>query len=42
MAASIEVPNVAKVLSFFERAFGLSRRFLHDSGGFGYTLFTDG
>jgi lactoylglutathione lyase len=31
----IYVPNVAESLSFFERAFGLSRRFLHESGDYG-------
>jgi lactoylglutathione lyase len=29
------VPNVADSLLFFERAFGLSRRFLHESGDYG-------
>lgn len=29
------VPNVAESLSFFESAFGLSRRFLHESGDYG-------
>ena len=31
----IYVPNVAESLSFFENAFGLSRRFLHESGDYG-------
>ena len=31
----IYVPNVAASLSFFEVAFGLSRRFLHESGDYG-------
>jgi lactoylglutathione lyase len=31
----IYVPNVAASLSFFESAFGLSRRFLHESGDYG-------
>ncbi len=31
----IYVPDVADSLSFFERAFGLSRRFLHESGDYG-------
>ena len=31
----IYVPNVAESLSFFESAFGLSRRFLHESGDYG-------
>jgi lactoylglutathione lyase len=31
----IYVPNVADSLSFFESAFGLSRRFLHESGDYG-------
>jgi lactoylglutathione lyase len=31
----IYVPDVAASLSFFERAFGLSRRFLHESGDYG-------
>lgn len=31
----IYVPNVAHSLDFFERAFGLSRRFLHESGDYG-------
>ena len=35
----IYVPNVAESLSFFESAFGLSRRFLHESGDYGeYTV----
>lgn len=29
------VPNVAASLAFFERAFGLQRRFLHESGTYG-------
>jgi catechol 2,3-dioxygenase-like lactoylglutathione lyase family enzyme len=29
------VPDVAASLDFFERAFGLTRRFLHDSGTYG-------
>ena len=29
------VPDVATSLSFFEKAFGLSRRFLHESGDYG-------
>jgi catechol 2,3-dioxygenase-like lactoylglutathione lyase family enzyme len=31
----IYVPDVAHSLAFFEQAFGLSRRFLHDSGDYG-------
>ena len=31
----IYVPNVAASLTFFESAFGLSRRFLHESGDYG-------
>ncbi|WP_374347190.1 VOC family protein [Chitinimonas sp.] len=31
----IYVPDVAESLAFFERAFGLSRRFLHESGSYG-------
>jgi len=31
----VYVPQVAESLSFFERAFGLSRRFLHESGDYG-------
>ena len=31
----VYVPNVAASLSFFEGAFGLSRRFLHESGDYG-------
>lgn len=31
----VYVPDVAASLAFFERAFGLSRRFLHDSGTYG-------
>ena len=29
------VPDVAQSLSFFETAFGMKRRFLHDSGTYG-------
>jgi len=29
------VPNVSESLLFFERAFGLTRRFLHESGDYG-------
>ncbi len=29
------VPDVATALSFYEEAFGFSRRFLHDSGEYG-------
>ncbi len=29
------VPQVAESLAFFERAFGFSRRFLHESGAYG-------
>jgi catechol 2,3-dioxygenase-like lactoylglutathione lyase family enzyme len=29
------VPDVAASLAFFERAFGLPRRFLHESGSYG-------
>ena len=29
------VPDVAASLAFFERAFGLQRRFLHESGSYG-------
>jgi catechol 2,3-dioxygenase-like lactoylglutathione lyase family enzyme len=29
------VPDVAASLAFYERAFGLGRRFLHDSGTYG-------
>jgi catechol 2,3-dioxygenase-like lactoylglutathione lyase family enzyme len=29
------VPDVAASLQFFERAFGLKRRFLHESGAYG-------
>jgi lactoylglutathione lyase len=29
------VPDVAASLAFYERAFGLKRRFLHDSGTYG-------
>ena len=35
----IYVPHVAESLKFFERAFGLSRRFLHESGDYGEQLF---
>jgi catechol 2,3-dioxygenase-like lactoylglutathione lyase family enzyme len=31
----VYVPNVAASLMFFEDAFGLSRRFLHESGDYG-------
>ncbi|HEU4654357.1 MAG TPA: VOC family protein [Steroidobacteraceae bacterium] len=31
----IYVPDVAASLGFFERAFGLKRRFLHESGTYG-------
>lgn len=31
----IYVPNVSDSLSFFERAFGLQRRFMHESGDYG-------
>jgi lactoylglutathione lyase len=31
----IYVPSVSESLSFFEKAFGFSRRFLHDSGDYG-------
>jgi len=31
----VYVSDVAASLDFFERAFGLSRRFLHESGGYG-------
>ncbi|NCC37058.1 MAG: VOC family protein [Chloroflexia bacterium] len=31
----IYVPNVGASLAFFERAFGLARRFLHESGDYG-------
>ena len=31
----IYVPDVAASLAFFEKAFGLSRRFLHESGSYG-------
>jgi catechol 2,3-dioxygenase-like lactoylglutathione lyase family enzyme len=31
----IYVPNVAESLAFFESAFGLSQRFLHESGDYG-------
>ena len=31
----IYVPDVAASLLFFEKAFGLSRRFLHDTGTYG-------
>jgi len=33
--AIVYVRNVAASLDFFERAFGLKRRFLHESGGYG-------
>lgn len=31
----IYVPDVASSLAFFEQAFGLKTRFLHESGGYG-------
>ncbi|HZH43374.1 MAG TPA: VOC family protein [Lysobacter sp.] len=31
----VYVPDVAASLAFFEHAFGLARRFLHDSGAYG-------
>ncbi|NJR32199.1 MAG: VOC family protein, partial [Chamaesiphon sp. CSU_1_12] len=31
----IYVPDVEASLAFFEKAFGLSRRFLHESGDYG-------
>lgn len=31
----VYVPNVAQSLAFFEAAFGLKRRFLHESGTYG-------
>lgn len=31
----IYVPDVAESLAFFEKAFGLARRFLHESGSYG-------
>ena len=31
----VYVSDVAASLAFFEKAFGLSRRFLHESGGYG-------
>jgi len=31
----VYVPDVEASLAFFERAFGLQRRFLHESGGYG-------
>lgn len=31
----IYVPNVAESLAFYEAAFGLSQRFLHESGSYG-------
>ncbi|QNA89137.1 VOC family protein [Massilia sp. Dwa41.01b] len=31
----IYVPDVAAALAFFETAFGLTRRFLHESGAYG-------
>jgi lactoylglutathione lyase len=37
----IYVPDVPAALDFYERAFGMSRRFLHESGDFG-ELETDG
>ena len=33
--AIVYVADVAASLAFFERAFGLKRRFLHESGGYG-------
>jgi lactoylglutathione lyase len=33
--AIVYVADVAASLDFFERAFGLRRRFLHESGGYG-------
>jgi catechol 2,3-dioxygenase-like lactoylglutathione lyase family enzyme len=33
--AIVYVPDVEASLSFFERAFGLTRRFLHESGTYG-------
>ena len=33
--AIVYVANVAGSLAFFERAFGLQRRFLHESGSYG-------
>ena len=33
--AIVYVPDVAASLDFFERAFGLKRRFLHESGTYG-------
>mgnify|MGYP003514277915 CR=1 FL=1 len=32
---TVYVPDVAASLAFFESAFGLSRRFLHESGSYG-------
>ena len=37
----VYVPDVEEALEFYERAFGMSRRFLHDSGDFG-EVETDG
>lgn len=34
-AYTIYVPDVAASLAFFEKAFGFSRRFLHESGTYG-------
>jgi catechol 2,3-dioxygenase-like lactoylglutathione lyase family enzyme len=31
----VYVPDVSSSLAFFEKAFGLSRRFLHESGAYG-------
>lgn len=31
----IYVPQVSRTLEFFEKAFGLKRKFLHDSGDYG-------
>ncbi len=33
--AIIYVPDVLSSIAFFEAAFGLSRRFLHESGAYG-------
>ena len=32
--AIVYVPDVAEAVGFYERAFGLSRRFVHESGAF--------
>lgn len=37
----VYVPDVAAALEFYERGFGLARRFLHESGDFGEVA-TDG